>query len=96
MAMAVVSLVHGMRDELRAQKEPMKKERCRHENGWFTDHAMVWLGRDNGVTIYSDIWGRHQGKVRLRCNTAGCEAVRNIYIQRRGAKAGRPFIPKAK
>jgi hypothetical protein len=48
------------------------------------------------VTIYSDIWGRHQGKVRLRCNTAGCEAVRNIYIQRRGAKAGRPFIPKAK
>lgn len=96
MAMAVVSLVQGIRDDLRAAEKRMVKKRCKHENGWYTDHAVVWLGRDNGVTVYSDIWGKHPGKVRVRCNSRGCEAVRNIYIERRGAKVGRPFIPKSK
>lgn len=72
------------------------KAKCRHENGWYTDKATVWLGSDNGLVLYSDIRMNHPGKVRLRCNVNGCEAVRNVYIQKRGAKAGRPFIPKSK
>ena len=71
-------------------------KRCGHENGWYTVHAMVWLGSDNGLTFYNDPYMTHPGKVRLRCNVSGCEAVRNVYIQKRGAKAGRPFIPKAR
>lgn len=72
----------------------MKKKRCRHENGWYTDNAMVWLGRDNGVVIYSSFRMAYPGKVRLRCNVSGCEAVRNVYIEKRGARVGRPFVPK--
>lgn len=73
----------------------MKKQKCRHENGWYTDKAMVWLGSDNGLTFYSSLRMVHPGKVRLRCNVNECEAVRNVYIAKRGAKAGRPFIPKS-
>lgn len=72
----------------------MAEKRCPHRNGWYTDKATVWLGRDNGVVVYSDIHMRHPGKVRLRCDAHNCKAVRNVYIQKRGAKVGRPFIPK--
>lgn len=78
------------------------KKKCRHENGWFTDTAMVWLNTEAGkredfVSIYSGIRMNHRGRVRVRCNVNGCEAVRNVYFAKDGAflNYGRPFIPKA-
>lgn len=59
------------------------EKRCTHENGWYTDKAMVWLDhKASGVTIYSDVFGGHQMRVKLRCNCAGCEAVRYVYLRR--------------
>jgi hypothetical protein len=88
--------VRALNTELKEIMTKRKPKKCTHKNGWYTDSAMIWLGADNGITVYSGLKMTHPGKVRMRCIVAGCGAVRNVYIQKRGAKAGRPFIPKAK
>lgn len=83
----------GFKSTLRGTME----KRCDHSNGWYTDKAMIWLDKDvSGITIYTDVFGGHQGRVKLRCNVSGCEAIRYVYLRRGDWKVSAPRYPRKK
>lgn len=71
-----------------------KPKKCRHVNGWFSE-AVVFLSAEHGARVFQNFLTNRVGKLRMRCNVHGCEAVRNIYFKGgQFVKVGRPFIPK--